>query len=84
MPKDMTSAYGVEDTSRADAQTYPSPATIPERRRLPETTARRAAVTGGWRLLGDISRGAQMGSSVYRVVGSAGESARVQPGHRSV
>ena len=44
MPKDVTSAYGVEDTSRADAQTYPSPATIPERRRLPETTARKAAV----------------------------------------
>jgi len=44
MPKDMTSAYGVQDTSRADAQTYPSPPAIPQRRRPPETTAPRAAV----------------------------------------
>ena len=31
MPEGVTSAYGVEGASRADAQTYPSPATIAER-----------------------------------------------------
>ena len=35
MPEGVTSAYGVEGASGADAQTYPSPATIAERHGLP-------------------------------------------------
>ena len=34
MPEGVTSAYEVEGASRADAQTYPSPATIAERHGL--------------------------------------------------
>ena len=46
MPEGVTSAYEVEGASRADAQTYPSPARIAERHGLSEATMRRAVRSG--------------------------------------